>query len=132
MSADSWIVEKPRVRSLRHDIAEALREAIREHHLAPGARILETDLARRFDVSRQPVREAIRLLERDLRRSCSSTFATQQRASVGCAPSSSRPRANRIGQNGAAERAQHVLRSCSPSSEERRRSHDIESAVYDS
>jgi DNA-binding GntR family transcriptional regulator len=59
MTADGWIVEKPRVRSLRHDIAEALRAAIREHCLAPGARILETELAQRFDVSRQPVREAI-------------------------------------------------------------------------
>ena len=65
MGAEGWVVAKPRVRSLRHDIAEALREAIREHRLAPGARILEAELAQRFEVSRQPVREAIRMLERE-------------------------------------------------------------------
>jgi DNA-binding GntR family transcriptional regulator len=40
------------VRSLRHDIAEAIRQAIRDRQLAPGARILETDLAKGFSVSR--------------------------------------------------------------------------------
>jgi len=65
MAADGWIVAQPQVRSLRHDIAEALREAIRGHRLAPGARILEAELAQRFNVSRQPVREAIRMLERE-------------------------------------------------------------------
>ena len=39
--------------------------AIRDRRLAPGARILETDVARRFNVSRQPVREAIRMLEHE-------------------------------------------------------------------
>ncbi|MCC6176690.1 MAG: GntR family transcriptional regulator [Chloroflexi bacterium] len=65
MVPNDWITGKPQVRSLRHDIAEAIRQAIRDGQLAPGARILETDLARRFDVSRQPVREAIRMLEHE-------------------------------------------------------------------
>jgi DNA-binding GntR family transcriptional regulator len=63
MIPDDWITAKLQVRSLRHDIAEAIRQAIRERRLPPGARILETDLAKRFSVSRQPVREAIRMLE---------------------------------------------------------------------
>jgi DNA-binding GntR family transcriptional regulator len=65
MAPDDWITAKLQVRSLRHDIAEALRQAIRDRRLAPGARILETDLAKRFNVSRQPVREAIRMLEHE-------------------------------------------------------------------
>ena len=65
MSADDWVTARLQVRSLRHDIAEALRQAIRDRRLAPGARILETDVAKRFDVSRQPVREAIRMLEHE-------------------------------------------------------------------
>src|SRR5215212_8015376 len=61
MSLDDWVTTELTVRSLRHDI----RQAIRDRRLAPGARILETDLARRFSVSRQPVREAIRMLEHE-------------------------------------------------------------------
>jgi len=65
MVPNDWVTAKLQVRSLRHDIAEAIRQAIRDRRLAPGARILETDLAKRFDVSRQPVREAIRMLEHE-------------------------------------------------------------------
>ena len=65
MFPDDWVTAKLQVRSLRHDIAEAIRQAIRDRRLAPGARILETDLAKRFTVSRQPVREAIRMLEHE-------------------------------------------------------------------
>jgi len=65
MSLDDWGGVELKVRSLRHDIAEALRQAIRDRRLAPGARILEVELARRFGVSRQPVREAIRMLEHE-------------------------------------------------------------------
>jgi DNA-binding GntR family transcriptional regulator len=54
-----------RGRALRHDIADALRDEILDGRLEPGERILEVDLARRFGVSRQPVREAIRTLERE-------------------------------------------------------------------
>lgn len=43
-------------------IAGALRRAIVESVLAPGARLLEQDLARRLGVSRVPLREAFRVL----------------------------------------------------------------------
>jgi DNA-binding GntR family transcriptional regulator len=54
--------------SLRHVTKQqlayaALREAIIRCELAPGERIVIDDLARRFDVSIIPVREALRLLE---------------------------------------------------------------------
>src|SRR5215831_11085296 len=52
-------------RALRHDIVDVLRDEIIQGQLEPGERVLETDLARRFGVSRQPVREAIRTLERE-------------------------------------------------------------------
>jgi DNA-binding GntR family transcriptional regulator len=52
-------------RALRHDIADALRDEIVRGQLEPGERVLEIELARRFGVSRQPVREAIRTLERE-------------------------------------------------------------------
>ena len=52
-----------RGRVLRHDIADTLRAEILSGSLAPGERVLEVELARRFGVSRQPVREAIRSLE---------------------------------------------------------------------
>jgi DNA-binding GntR family transcriptional regulator len=41
----------------------ALREAIIHGELAPGERVVIDDLARRFDVSIIPIREALRLLE---------------------------------------------------------------------
>src|ERR1051325_9596968 len=52
-------------RALRHAIADALRDEIIRGRLEAGERVLEIDLARRFGVSRQPVREAIRSLERE-------------------------------------------------------------------
>src|SRR5438093_583787 len=55
----------PRGRSLRHEIGDALRAEILDGRLEPGERVLEIDLARRFGVSRQPVREAIRSLEHE-------------------------------------------------------------------
>src|SRR5437867_2815722 len=54
-----------RGRALRHDIADALRHEITSGRLETGTRVLEIDLARRFGVSRQPVREAIRTIERE-------------------------------------------------------------------
>jgi DNA-binding GntR family transcriptional regulator len=62
MDAPSQLVHG---RALRHDIADALRDEIIRGRLDPGERVLEIDLARRFGVSRQPVREAIRTLERE-------------------------------------------------------------------
>lgn len=46
-------------------IAEALRQEIIEGSLAPGGKLGQEQLARRFGVSRMPVREALRLLATD-------------------------------------------------------------------
>ena len=43
-------------------VADRLRDAILDGTLRPGDRLVETELAERFAVSRGPVREAIRLL----------------------------------------------------------------------
>ena len=44
---------------------ERLRERIREGALPPGARVVETEVASRLEISRTPVREALRRLEAD-------------------------------------------------------------------
>jgi len=46
-------------------VAEVLEADIVFGRIASGARIVEEDIAERFGVSRSPVRESIRLLERD-------------------------------------------------------------------
>lgn len=45
-------------------VLDALRTAIVEGDIAPGSKISEPELARRFDVSRAPLREAMARLER--------------------------------------------------------------------
>lgn len=47
------------------EIAAALRDEIVSGRLPPGTRLGQDDLATRFDVSRIPVREALKLLEAD-------------------------------------------------------------------
>ena len=51
--------------SLPEQIAEQIGNAINRGGYEPGARIQEQDIAAQFDVSRGPVREALRILERD-------------------------------------------------------------------
>ncbi len=51
--------------SLPEQIAERIGVAIIRGEYEPGARIQEQDVAERFEVSRGPVREALRILERD-------------------------------------------------------------------
>jgi DNA-binding GntR family transcriptional regulator len=46
-------------------IADFVRDAIIEGHLAPGERIKQEELAAQFGASRLPVREALRILEKD-------------------------------------------------------------------
>lgn len=48
--------------SLHDDILGRLRDFIVEGHLAPGARIPERDLCARFEISRTPLREALKVL----------------------------------------------------------------------
>jgi DNA-binding GntR family transcriptional regulator len=52
-------------RPLYEDAYEALRDAILEGRLAPGERVVEAEIARQMAISRAPIREAIRKLERD-------------------------------------------------------------------
>jgi DNA-binding GntR family transcriptional regulator len=52
-----------RRRVLREDIRDSLVEDILNGRLQPGARIVETHIARQFGVSQGPVREALRDLE---------------------------------------------------------------------
>ncbi|MBS0222896.1 MAG: GntR family transcriptional regulator [Proteobacteria bacterium] len=51
--------------SLPEQIAEAIGNAIITGNLEPGQRIQEQGIASQFEVSRGPVREALRILERD-------------------------------------------------------------------
>jgi DNA-binding GntR family transcriptional regulator len=51
--------------SLPEQIAERIGNAIIQGGYEPGARIQEQDVADQFQVSRGPVREALRILERD-------------------------------------------------------------------
>lgn len=51
-------------RPLRQQIADALQRAILDGELAPGAPLVEMDIAQRLGVSRAPVREALQLLAR--------------------------------------------------------------------
>lgn len=52
-----------RATTLREGAFHALRRAILAGELAPGARLLETELAARLGVSRNPIREALARLE---------------------------------------------------------------------
>lgn len=48
---------------LPQELARGLEDAIVFRDLAPGARLVEEEIAARFAISRSPVREAIRILE---------------------------------------------------------------------
>ena len=48
---------------LPQELARGLEEAIVFRDLTPGARLVEEEIASRFDISRSPVREAFRILE---------------------------------------------------------------------
>jgi DNA-binding GntR family transcriptional regulator len=50
-------------RTLREVVADEIRAMIRDGQLVPGERLLEDRLAEQLGVSRNPVREAIRVLE---------------------------------------------------------------------
>ena len=61
LGADIWSL--PRRRSLPEIVAERLVDAIRSGELQPGERVVESKLAKRFGVSRGPLREALRSLQ---------------------------------------------------------------------
>ncbi|MFJ8713488.1 GntR family transcriptional regulator [Streptomyces violaceus] len=54
-----------RRRGLADEVADRIREAIFTGAYAPGAQLREVELSGEMDVSRGPVREALRLLERE-------------------------------------------------------------------
>ncbi|HVW41422.1 MAG TPA: GntR family transcriptional regulator [Amycolatopsis sp.] len=54
----------PRARIV-DQVVHQLREAILNHEIPPGSRLIQLELADRLGVSRTPLREALRLLEQD-------------------------------------------------------------------
>lgn len=54
---------KPRYRTMTEMVAATLRQAIIEGALPPGSTIRQDQLAAAFDISRMPIREALRRLE---------------------------------------------------------------------
>ena len=50
-------------RTLRENVAAAIRMKILNQELAPGTRIVEQNLSKEFGISRGPIREALRQLE---------------------------------------------------------------------
>jgi DNA-binding GntR family transcriptional regulator len=55
----------PQASSLTDAVAEAIRNAILAGSLEPGARLVEVSIAQQMRMSRGPVREALRLLEKE-------------------------------------------------------------------
>ncbi|MGY6019884.1 GntR family transcriptional regulator [Streptomyces spinosirectus] len=58
-------VTPARRRGLADEVADRIREAIFDGRYPPGAQLREVELSGDMDVSRGPVREALRLLERE-------------------------------------------------------------------
>jgi DNA-binding GntR family transcriptional regulator len=54
--------QTPRIQSLHHDTLSALRDLIVQNQLPPGTRLTEAMLSERFNVSRTPLREALKVL----------------------------------------------------------------------
>lgn len=52
-------------KTLREELLDQIRMRIVNHELKPGEKIVETDLANEFGVSRAPIREALRQLENE-------------------------------------------------------------------
>ncbi|NDV00555.1 GntR family transcriptional regulator [Pseudoroseicyclus tamaricis] len=53
---------KPKREFLTSAIADAIAEAVAARHLSPGTRVVETTLAKTYETSRVPVREALKIL----------------------------------------------------------------------
>ena len=67
--ADKLEIRMDEYLPLRDVVFNTLRQAILKGELKPGERLMEIQLANKLGVSRTPVREAIRKLERRLPRS---------------------------------------------------------------
>lgn len=64
-NTNSVVLEVPRFRLLSQQIAHTLRRAILHGRYQPGDRLVEHEVATALDVSRAPVREALRQLVRE-------------------------------------------------------------------
>ncbi|MDB5601841.1 MAG: hypothetical protein JWN71_3885 [Xanthobacteraceae bacterium] len=62
MSAGGLKLVESEPASLHADIVGQLRDFIVEGHLAPGSRVPERELCEKFDISRTPLREALKVL----------------------------------------------------------------------
>ncbi|MGV9271672.1 GntR family transcriptional regulator [Kitasatospora sp. NPDC003701] len=65
MDRTSWAERIPAVKSKADLVYESLRSAIAQGDLRPGERINMDELARRFGISKIPIREAVKRLESD-------------------------------------------------------------------
>lgn len=65
MPADSVVLEAPRFRLLSQQIAYSVRRAILHGRYQPGERLVEADVAAALNVSRAPVRDALRQLAQE-------------------------------------------------------------------
>ncbi|WP_128433655.1 GntR family transcriptional regulator [Streptomyces cyaneus] len=63
--SDQRKVSPARRRGLSDEVADRIRDAIFNGAYAPGAQLREVELSATMDVSRGPVREALRVLERE-------------------------------------------------------------------
>lgn len=68
----------------RETIEEVLREAIMDGRLEPGERLTQQAIANAFQVSRMPVREALRSLRRRVTSRRSITKAIGSRTAMSC------------------------------------------------
>lgn len=55
----------PKHRTLRENVVDIIRVRIINGELRPGTKIIEQDLAKEFQISRGPIREALRQLEQE-------------------------------------------------------------------
>jgi DNA-binding GntR family transcriptional regulator len=65
MSVKETIYETPPHQSLADAVAQSIREAIVMGKVKPGQKIVEYEVAKKMMISRSPVREALRMLEKD-------------------------------------------------------------------
>jgi DNA-binding GntR family transcriptional regulator len=59
--ADDFIIEQPV--SIRHKVYDYLRNEILSNRISAGTRLVEGQLAKKINVSRTPIREALHILE---------------------------------------------------------------------
>lgn len=65
MTGNSYLKPIKIAQQVRNEVYEQLRQAILKNRLKPGNRLIERKIAEQLGVSRTPVREAIRMLERE-------------------------------------------------------------------